>query len=116
MRRKHVLGKYSGLYIGLFPAKIIRDQAELFQGGFEVVDDFLGDDAKYELWEMVPDTFPPQGQAMTPQFWSELLRLDDRLQQCAPFLLQLLRWRHARHKSFRHCRQGLQRLGHVPLP
>ena len=52
---------------------------------------------------------------MTPQFWSELLRLDDRRQQCAPFLLQLLRRPHARHKSFRCRRQGLQRLGHVPL-
>jgi hypothetical protein len=49
MRRKQVLGKYSGLYIGLFPAKIIRNQPELFERCFEVVDDFkLG---------MVPDTF-----------------------------------------------------------
>ncbi len=42
MRRKHALGKYSGLYIGMFPAKIIRNQPELFEGRFEVVDDFLG--------------------------------------------------------------------------
>jgi hypothetical protein len=40
MRRKHVLGKYSGLYIGLFSAKVIRDQPELFKRRFEVVDDF----------------------------------------------------------------------------
>jgi hypothetical protein len=44
MRRKHVLGKYSGLYIGLFPAKIIRNQSELLKRSFEVIDDFLCDD------------------------------------------------------------------------
>ena len=44
MRRKYVLGKDSSLYIGLFPAKIIGNQPELFEGGFEIVDDFLGDD------------------------------------------------------------------------
>jgi len=49
MRRKHVLGKYSGLYIGMFLAKIIRDQPELFQSRFEVVDDFLGDDVGDDL-------------------------------------------------------------------
>ena len=49
MRRKHVLGKYSGLYIGMFPAKIIRNQAELLQNCFAVVDDFLGNDVEYDL-------------------------------------------------------------------
>ena len=29
--------------LGLFLPKVIGDEAELFEGGFEVVDDFLGD-------------------------------------------------------------------------
>ena len=34
-----------------------RNQQESFEGGLEVVDDFLGDDVEYDLSEMVPDTF-----------------------------------------------------------
>jgi hypothetical protein len=29
------------------PLKVIRNQAKLFEGGFEVVDDFLDDDVEY---------------------------------------------------------------------
>ena len=41
----------------LVTSKVVRNQPELFEGGFEVIDEFLGDDVKYELWEMVPGTF-----------------------------------------------------------
>ncbi len=63
MRRKHVLGKYSGLYIGMFPDKIIGNQPELFEGGFEdksprrfgevLSDEFwvLSCLAHYKMWE-----------------------------------------------------------------
>jgi len=40
-----------------FTAQVVRNEPELFECGFEVVDDFLGDDIKCELWEMVPDSF-----------------------------------------------------------
>ena len=39
-----------------FLPKVIRNQPELFQSRFEVVDDFLGDDVGYDLWQMVSDT------------------------------------------------------------
>ena len=35
----------------------LSNQSKLFEGGFEVVDDFLGDDVRYDLREMGPDTF-----------------------------------------------------------
>jgi hypothetical protein len=35
-----------------FLPQVISNQPKLFQRRFEVVDDFLGDDVGYDLWQM----------------------------------------------------------------
>jgi hypothetical protein len=40
----------SGHFLRSVTAKVIRDQPELFQRGFEVVCDFLGDDVGYDYF------------------------------------------------------------------
>jgi len=41
----------------LSSTKVIRNQSKLYEGEFEVVDDFLGGDVGYDLKKMAPDTF-----------------------------------------------------------
>ncbi len=35
---------------------VIRNQPDLFEGPFEIIDNFLGDDLGDDLWEMDPNT------------------------------------------------------------
>ena len=48
-RTRHEAGVYSSRYAIARPAplsstKVIRNQAELFESGFKIIDDFLGDE------------------------------------------------------------------------